>query len=42
MLDNALAQRNLAVSGHDYEAVSANTKNCSGTYQTLGAHEQNF
>src|SRR6266568_4375622 len=36
MLDHRLAQRNLAISCHDYVTVPADTKNCGGANQSLG------
>src|SRR5437660_4639733 len=41
MLDHRLAQRNLAISCHDYVTVPADTKNCGGANQSLLVHLNN-
>src|ERR1700694_4377660 len=35
VLDDAFAERDLAISGHDDSAVAADAKNCGGANQTL-------
>src|SRR5256885_15389524 len=41
MLNHRLAQRNLAISCHDYVTVPADTKNCGGANQSLLVHLNN-
>jgi hypothetical protein len=39
MLNDAFAERDLAVSGHDNGAIPADTKNCGGANQAILGHE---